>query len=233
MKCQHCGNDIAGFQTICPICGSSAEGVSSAANNAVQTVKTVKTVPNINSPYQPQQTVQNTGNMYQPQQTVQNTGSVYPPQNVPDANGYPTPQYGQQPVPGYFPPQGLMKKSEFIKLPAMKKIRQSWKGVWIAGYVVIGINVLLSFLWGQPGIFVDIFIMLGLNLGIHLAFNRGCAIALLCYSLLNCIIMTVMMGTFSGWYIIALGVWAIKATFDFHKQWNIYSTTGVIPEYIG
>ena len=247
MICKNCGTDFSVNQQFCPTCGYAADtGINNAAVDKVSTEysrqneeKTYKMqpIPNNTDVYFQQQSMNNAGNEYQPQQPVQNTSYIYDqPQNMQQGmNDYSGQQYGQQFNAPYYPqgPANLMKKSEFINLPAMKKIKKDWKTTWVALYIVVGFNLIMLLVMGQPYLLIDVLIILGLNLGIHLGFNRGCSIAVLVYAVYNCIYLLLEEGFLGGVLILAFGFWAIKSTFAFHKQWKIYTETGVIPEYIG
>ena len=190
-------------------------------------------VQNTGSTYPSQSPVQNVGGTYPPQQPVQNAGNPYgQSQNMQQGmNSYSVPQYGQQPMPGYYP-QGqisMMTKHEFMKLPSMKKIRTDWNIAWIGLYVIIMGNMLAALITGKLYVLIDVFLLVGLNLGIHIGFNRGCSIAVLVYAIYNFCYLLLAEGKLGGVLILFLGAWAIKATFAFHKEWNSYKLTGFIP----
>ena len=211
-------------QQLCPYCGYAEE------TNIEQGSMGFNGQSGGNTYTMPQTSVPNTGSEYQYQQPAQQyTPDPYQQQNM---NNYPGQQYGQPPVPQYYPPMGLMKKSEFIKIPAMEKIRQIWKVTWIGLYVVVVFNLLMLLILEQPYLLVDVILILGLNLGIHLGFNRGCAVAVFAYAVFNVCYMLYAEGQLGGVLILLFGALAIRSTRAFHKAWNNYTSTGIIPTYV-
>ncbi len=174
-----------------------------------------------------QQPVQSEYKPYEP--PVQNTNIAYgqPQYTRQDGNAYYGRQYGgygQQSAPqnNSYSYQGNMTKRDFVKMPSMSKVKFDWMGAWISGYALCALNVVLLLLMNNPYGLIDIVLMLGLTIGIHVGFNRGCAVALLVYAVFNLIAGYIMYHRFMGIWVIVAGVWAVKATFEFHKQWKNY-----------
>ena len=97
-----------------------------------------------------------------------------------------------------------VSKKEYLQKHAPESFYKTIKTCAIVSYVLIGMNVLMLIL-NPLGIF-DIAIMLGLTLGVHLKKVKGCAIALLCYGIFNCVVGLLVMGTPAGiaWIVIAI-----------------------------
>lgn len=102
-------------------------------------------------------------------------------------------------------------------------------GTAIACYIITGINVLLAFAVAFSNI-LDILLMLGMGLGIHLAKSRVCSIILTVYGAFNVVVMTIATGSVSGWWIPVVGIYAIINTFKYQKAWEEYQKTGIVPD---
>ena len=75
---------------------------------------------------------------------------------------------------------------------------------------------------------VDVMIVVGLGLGIHLAKSRACAVIITAYSIFNFVYMILLTGVPGGWLIIVCGVYSIIYTFKYQNAWNKYQQTGQI-----
>lgn len=103
-------------------------------------------------------------------------------------------------------PAGVqITKQEFYKKYAGEKFKRELRVAAIIGYVLVGINLLVSILMNPYGL-IDCAVLLGLLLGMHLGRSKGCAIALLAYSIFSSIVGMVSSGTLTGWAWIAIGV---------------------------
>lgn len=135
--------------------------------------------------------------------------------------------YGQQAQPyGYGAP---MSKKEFSKHPNIKKCSGNIKGSAIALYVCAGITMAAGLFMDNYLSILDVMIIVGLALGIHLAQSRACSIILCAYSIFNVIIMIASTGKPGGWLIVIAAVDAIIYTFRFQKAWKEYQQTGIVP----
>ncbi len=74
----------------------------------------------------------------------------------------------------------------------------------IIGYVLCGLNLLLVFLGNIFGI-VDVIVWMALLLGVHLGRSKGCAIALMVYSVVSMILGLILSGSLGGWLWLILG----------------------------
>ena len=97
-----------------------------------------------------------------------------------------------------------MDKKEYFKNHAPESFYKTIKVCAIISYVLVGINV-LSLIINPWGI-LDVALMLGLTLGVHLKKVKGCAIALLVYSIFNFVVGLVAAGTpaGTGWLVISI-----------------------------
>lgn len=115
-----------------------------------------------------------------------------------------------------------LSKKQFYAQCASKKDKGNIRAAAILGYICAGATLLLGVLMQNYFIIIDVAIILGLSLGIHLAQNRVCAVLLLIYSLINVIFSLLATGQISGWWLIIVGVCGIIGTFDFHKNYQNY-----------
>lgn len=118
-----------------------------------------------------------------------------------------------------------LSKKQFYAQCASKKDKGNIRAAAILGYICAGATLLLGVLMQNYFIIIDVAIILGLSLGIHLAQSRVCAVLILIYSLINVIFSLLATGQISGWWLIIVGVCGIIGTFDFHKNYQNYLAT--------
>lgn len=212
-QCQQCGQLAQDNERFCSVCGTALPETS---NEAVNDPNAMNQIPQA-APVSYQQP--------DPQQAqyVQQPDFQQPQYAQPQ---YVQPQYSQQAPPptgsfGSYGPQATTK-SEFLKLEENKKMRNMCNAAGIICYVAAGITLLSIFLTSSWTSILDVGILVGLGLGIHLKQNRVCAIILLVYSIINTIYILIAMGTFGGWLIIVAGIYAVISTFNVDKQWKLY-----------
>lgn len=104
-------------------------------------------------------------------------------------------------------PLGSISKAEYYKKYASDSFRKNMRITAIIGYVMCGIVGLTVFV----NIFglIDLAILLGLTLGMHLGRSRGCAIGILVYSGASMILTLISSGTVGGWAWLAVGICAL------------------------
>lgn len=141
----------------------------------------------------------------------------------PGMNGQP--MMGGQPM---MNAQPMMSKKEFYKHPNMSKVRKEITACGIIWYVLAGINFLLQVVYMQyiPGL-LDVVLMLGLGLGVHLAKSRVCAAILTAYAVINTVIL-IIAGTGNGALILIAAIFSLIYTIKFQSAWKKYQKTGVI-----
>lgn len=122
-----------------------------------------------------------------------------------------------------------LTKKEFLHHPNLKKIRSNINSSAIILYVAAVLTSVLGLVDGNYFILIDIALLVGLGLGIHLAQSRVCAIIACVYSAFNVIITVVTTGSVGGWLVLVAAIYAIIATFQFQKAWKEYQQTGILP----
>ena len=114
-------------------------------------------------------------------------------------------------------------KKEFLKLPENKKMHKEINGAAIICYVCAGITLLAVLVTGNLASILDVLLLVGLGLSVHLAQNRVCAIILLVYGTLNMITMSMQMGSFSGYLPFFAGLASTVYTIKLSKAWKAYN----------
>lgn len=69
---------------------------------------------------------------------------------------------------------------------------------------------------------IDVAILVGLGVGIHLKQSKVCAIILLVYAVVNAVLVTMQSGTFGGWLPLIAGIYAVIYTLKLDKAWKAY-----------
>ena len=114
-------------------------------------------------------------------------------------------------------------KKEFLNLPENKKVKNEIKTAGIICYICAGITLLASFATNTfPLSLLDVAILVGLGLGIHLAHSRVCAIILTIYAASSMIIGIIQTGRPSGYLVLIAGIFAVIYTFKAEKLWKQY-----------
>lgn len=114
-------------------------------------------------------------------------------------------------------------KKEFLELPQNSKIKKELRSNAIICYVCAGISLALAlFVLKQPTILIDVVLVLGLALGIHLKQSRVCAVLLCAYAVVNAIFGYVQNGKVSGYLILLAGIYSVITTFKIDKLWKSY-----------
>ena len=118
-----------------------------------------------------------------------------------------------------------MTKSEFWKNAVPKNVKGQVVTAAVFAYISAAMTLVLGFLTGNFLVLIDVLLVLGLGLGVHLAKSRVCAIILAAYFVLNKVLQW-LGGEFSGLYmavIFIIGfVMGVVGTFAFQKQWKEY-----------
>lgn len=97
-----------------------------------------------------------------------------------------------------------ISKREYLKKYAGHNFYKNLKNVSIVGYVVAGISAISIFL--NPAAIIDVAVLLGLTLGMHLGKSKLCAIGLAGYGGFWLVYNLVMYGMFSSWGTLVIGV---------------------------
>ncbi len=145
------------------------------------------------------------------------------PQSAPNQ----APYQGGYTAPGPYATYGaaprVSTKKEFLNLPENKKVKSEIKTAGIICYICAGITLLASFATNTfPLSLLDVAILVGLGLGIHLAHSRVCAIILTIYAASSMIIGIIQTGRPSGYLVLNDAATAEIYTFKAEKLWKQY-----------
>lgn len=197
--CPQCGARLSQGAKFCPACG--------------------KQVAATQNPYQQPQNYQNT---YSQQPVYQNQTPVYQNQAPVYQNQAPVYQ-NQQPVNVPRPGQQV-SKGEFRRKYASDKFRKDIRNMAIVCYVLVAIQMVVAIgvvSASEAGIYVVIgLVNLALTLGMHLGKSKGCAIALLVISCLDCLISLIEFGSLSSYWWIFAAIFALKAFSSADKEYK-------------
>lgn len=102
-----------------------------------------------------------------------------------------------------------MTKEEFNQCANIKTIIKNITIAAIITYVIGAISLITNVILGG-NIFglLDVIIVIGLGVGVHVAKSRACAVVLLVYSVFNMIYMLLLAGMPGGWLILVCGIYA-------------------------
>lgn len=120
----------------------------------------------------------------------------------------------------------VITKKEYIKNHADEKLIKDIKKAAIVGYVCSGITAVLGFVMVNIGIIVEVLIMIGLLLGMHLGRKKWCAMTYLIIAILDCVVSMAFTGSPSGWLIIVAGIWAVGTFNKIDKAYRVFKDNG-------
>lgn len=123
-----------------------------------------------------------------------------------------------------------LSKREFYKKYATKKDKSNIKSAAIFAYICAGVSLGLGLLQQNYSVIIDVALIAGLGLGIHLLRSRVCASLLLLYGFANSIFGLLSTGRIQGWWLILAGFMAVQATFHFHKAYRLFRTQDILPQ---
>lgn len=123
-----------------------------------------------------------------------------------------------------------LSKREFYKKYATKKDKSNIKSAAIFAYICAGVSLGLGLLQQNYSVIIDVALIAGLGLGIHLLRSRVCASLLLLYGFANSIFGLLSTGRIQGWWLILAGFMAVQATFHFHKAYRLLRTQDILPQ---
>ncbi len=110
---------------------------------------------------------------------------------------------------------------KFVNEIVDPKIKKEINSVGIIGYVLAAINLIISIFMNPAGI-IDVIMIAGFSLGIHIGKSRICAILFLIYGAFNFIIMTVQYEKPVGYLGLIFGICAVREFYKAHKQYKKY-----------
>lgn len=88
-------------------------------------------------------------------------------------------------------------------------------------YVCAGITAISSLVFNPYGL-IDAAILLGIALGMHLGKSRVCAILLLVFSIIECVVCLVLTYSFPFWWLVA-GISALVTFNKIEKQYKQFN----------
>ena len=91
----------------------------------------------------------------------------------------------------------------------------------IVCYICLAVSLIFVILGNLLGI-IDILVLGGLTLGMHIGKSKGCAIALLVCSVLSTLIALISTGQFTGWLWIIASGWAVISFTKLTKEYKAF-----------
>ena len=202
--CPKCGSPAAEDEVFCGSCGTALPAGTAGQPEQPQQYTYQQ------QPDQPQQyTYQQPNQQQQYQQQYQ-----YQQPNQQQQNAYGA--YNQPAI------ERARTKREFLQTDG-SKYASSCVGAAVLCYISAGVTlIVLVFAMKSYSSLLDVGLLLGLGLGIHLRQNIPCAIILLVFSIINILVMLVTSGTFGGWLLLIAGIIATVNTTKAHNAWKEY-----------
>lgn len=120
----------------------------------------------------------------------------------------------------------VISKKEYIKSYADEKMIKDIKKAAIVGYICSGITALLGLLMFNIGIIIEVLLMFGLLLGMHLGRKKWCAMTYMCIAILDCVVSMALTGSPSGWLVIVAGIWAVSTFNKLDKAYKVFKNNG-------
>lgn len=114
-----------------------------------------------------------------------------------------------------------ISRYEFFKNNGDKKDKNYINILCIVIYVVIGVSVVNDIvIQGKFLAILDYLLILGLTLGIHLAYSRGCAIALTVYGCINVVSLFIITKSVVGYWWLVAGICALVKLNKMYKDYK-------------
>ncbi len=112
--------------------------------------------------------------------------------------------------------------SDFYKCYASDRIKKSVKSVMVAGLIIAAINLVLCMVTGLFYGLIDVALIAGISLWFYNRPEKLPAYCLLGYNLLSMILGLILNGTFSGWWLLIVAIFAIKTAAEVNKEYTEY-----------
>ena len=120
-------------------------------------------------------------------------------------------------------PSAVSTKKEFLQLPENSRLKKELNSDAIVCYICAALTVILGvFVLKSPYFLIDVIIVLGMGLGIHLKQSKVCAVILCIYAVINTILGLINNGKISGYLLLIAGIYSVISTFKLDKQWKQY-----------
>lgn len=114
-----------------------------------------------------------------------------------------------------------MSRREYFKKYGDKKDRKYMNVLCIVIYVLVGVAAVNGvIIQGNIFAILDFLLILGLTLGIHLAYSRGCAIALTVYGGFNVVALFIMLQRLVGYWWLVVGICALVRLNKMYKDYK-------------
>jgi len=123
-----------------------------------------------------------------------------------------------------------LKFGAFMKHPLNSALKRDIVSCAIVLYICSGLTFVVGLMGGNLFVIIDILMLVGLGLGIQLAYSRACSIVALCYAVFNVIVAIITTGRPSGYLIVIAGGYAVFSTYKARKAYNTYIETNVIED---
>lgn len=124
-----------------------------------------------------------------------------------------------------------LTKKEFFAQYAGKKEKTNITSAAGLAYVCAAISLGLGIYLHNYAVLIDVALIVGLALGIQRAQSRVCAVVLLVYGCINTVLMTLDTGRLSGWWLIFVGIWAVRGIFRLHRDYHSFLQDGTLPQH--
>lgn len=109
---------------------------------------------------------------------------------------------------------------DFLTRFAPEEVRKSLRSASILAYVCAGISAVANLVLGYPLGLIDVAILLGLALGMHIGKSKICAILLLVAAVAEVAYTLATTGNFGGWLWILAGVSGVMAFAKAEKMYK-------------
>lgn len=126
-------------------------------------------------------------------------------------------------------PAGITKK-EYIKNYAGDHFRRQLRNTAIVGYICAGLNLIVALTLNAYAL-IDVAIILGLTLGMHLGKSKGCAVCMLIYGIYAVVSSLIFNGSFGGWLLLVLGIMAVQVFDKAEKRFKQLTANEVQKKY--
>ena len=114
-----------------------------------------------------------------------------------------------------------ISRYEFFKNNGDKKDKKYINVLCIVIYVLVAVSAVNDIIiQGNILAILDYLLILGLTLGIHLAYSRGCAIALTVYGCINVVSLFIMMKRLVGYWWLVVGICALVRLNKMYKDYK-------------
>ena len=120
---------------------------------------------------------------------------------------------------------------QYVKNLCSKKCKNSFTWIIVVLFVLSGINLIVQVAGGNYFGLLDVAIFLGLTIWFTCTYSKASAIVLLVFGALECILSTIAMGQFAGFFWPLLGICALTSAISAKKSFDNYRATGTLDAY--